>query len=386
MLNLGSFEFFVHLFVLTIPTDLTSFAWKFSMQRTIFSRVGMFFHLQLTLQQECNVSFNTIVFFRLYHINFNDKGRSKKARTDAAAQHDGKKITAYFTAASMLPKPIPSPLTDDEPLDDETHDCLQVDADDAHSEVDDYDSDEDDTVHAANAPTVDDANSEAGKTLPDINWTSPTQSDKVRFEKAGDALETKYFSSSKPSEIGCKYDARRAMATSMFFSKLSEGCSVGVAAKDTASTFYRKNNTVWRQQAIVKWAKYFIAESRLPLQQQGKHIKVVSLIADAQISKQATSFFKSLKDGERTAEKFRSWVNDSLLPGLGDGRKFKNGTAKPNVSITTARTWLHLLGWIYGSHKKDVYVDGMCICICIIVCVQRSKITTSTHRAVSNHY
>ena len=247
------------------------------------------------------------------------------------------------------------------PLDDETH--VLVDANDVNSEADDYDSDEnDDTVDAADAPTVDaptvdDAN-EAGQTR-DINWSSPTQSDKVRFEKAGDALETKYFSSSKPSEIGCKYDARRAMASSMFFSKLSDGCNIGVAAKEVASTVYRKNNTIWRQRAIVKWAKYFISEGRLPPQQQGKHIKIVSLIADPRISKKATTFFKSLKDGERTAEKFRTWVNDTLLPGLGDGRKFKNGTAKPNVSIRTAETWLKMLGWIYGSHKKDVFVDGI---------------------------
>ena len=115
---------------------------------------------------------------------------------------------------------------------------------------------------------------------------------------------------------------------------------------------------MWRERAIVRWAKFFVREGRLPPQLQGKHIKVVSLMAEPQIAKQATTFFKSLKDGERTAEKFRSWINDTLIPSLGDGRKFKLGTAKPNVSIKTARTWLHLLGWIYGSHKKDVYVDG----------------------------
>ena len=247
------------------------------------------------------------------------------------------------------------PLVDDEAHADADSDLRNIDL--LNIEADDSESDDGDTVDAASdAPCVDDANT------PDksgINWSSPTRSDKARFNKAADALETMYFDSSKPSELGCKYDVRRAMATSMFFSKLSnEGANVGIAAKEVGTAFYRKNNTIWRQRAIVKWAKAFLSEGRLPPQQQGKHIKVVSLIADPVISKQATTFFKSLKDGERTAEKFRSWVNDTLLPGLGDGRKFKNGTAKPNISITTARTWLHLLGWVYGSHKKDVYVDG----------------------------
>jgi len=249
------------------------------------------------------------------------------------------------------------PLADDETDVVDADDLLNIDLI-INIEADDSESDDGDTVDTASdaPPFVDAANA------PDqsgINWSSPTRSDKVRFDKAADALETMYFNSSKPSEEGCKYDVRRAMATSMFFSKLSiDGANVGIAAKEVGQTFYRKNNTVWRQRAIVKWAKGFLSEGRLPPQQQGKHIKVVSLMADPVISKQATTFFKSLKDGERTAEKFRSWVNDTLLPGLGDGRKFKNGTAKPNISITTARTWLHLLGWVYGSHKKDVYVDG----------------------------
>ncbi len=249
------------------------------------------------------------------------------------------------------------PLADDETDVVDADDLLNIDLI-INIEADDSESDDGDTVDTASdaPPFVDAANA------PDqsgINWSSPTRSDKVRFDKAADALETMYFNSSKPSEEGCKYDVRRAMATSMFFSKLSiDGANIGIAAKEVGQTFYRKNNTIWRQRAIVKWAKGFLSEGRLPPQQQGKNIKVVSLMADPVISKQATTFFKSLKDGERTADKFRSWVNDTLLPGLGDGRKFKNGTAKPNISITTARTWLHLLGWVYGSHKKDVYVDG----------------------------
>ena len=294
------------------------------------------------------------------NINLYDEGRQKKARSEAGAEHEGPNILAYFTADPGMVKSIPLVV-------DETH---LVDADNLLNidllniiEADDSESDDGDTVDAASdapwvadAPFVDDANT------PDksgINWSSPTRSDKARFNKAADALETMYFDSSKPSELGCKYDVRRAMATSMFFSKLSnEGANVGIAAKEVGTAFYRKNNTIWRQRAIVKWAKAFLSEGRLPPQQQGKHIKVVSLIADPLISKQATTFFKSLKDGERTADKFRSWVNDTLLPGLGDGRKFKNGTAKPNISNTTARTWLHCMGWVYGSHKKDVYVDG----------------------------
>ena len=312
-------------------------------------------------QEELNVCFNAdyCIFPFRSHINFYDKGRLKKARNDAAAEHDGPTISTYFTADPGMVKRLPL-------VDDEAHAVHAEDPDDLlniellNIEADDSDSDEGDAVDAAvDVPTVDAANAPGASGQTVINWSSPTQVDKVRFEKAADALEKMYFNSSKPSEMGCKYDVRRAMATSMFFSKLSnDGANVGVAAKEVAHTFYRKNNTIWRQRAIVKWAKGFITEGRLPPQQQGKHIKVVSLIADPLISKQATTFFKSLKDGERTAEKFRSWVNDTLLPGFGDGRKFKDGTAKPNVSITTCRAWLHVLGWIYGSHKKDVYVDG----------------------------
>ena len=282
-----------------------------------------------------------------YIFFFNDKERKKKARTDAAAQHYGKTITRYF---SNVPVVCMLPLDSD-----------LVDVDDVYSEADGHTSDESDTVDAAFSKRF---VSEFVEELPshirqtDINWRSPTNSDTKCFAKAALQLESQYFCASKPSEIGCKYDVRRAMATSLFFTKLSDGCKVGIAAKKVAAIFYSKDHTLWRERSIIRWAKCFVREGRLPPQIQGKHIKVMSLMVEPQIAKQATFFFKSLKDGERTAEKFRSWINDTLIPSLGDGRKFKNGTAKPNVCIKTAQAWLHLLGWIYGSHKKDVYVDG----------------------------
>ena len=60
-------------------------------------------------QEELNVCFNAdyCIFPFRSHINFYDKGRQKKARNDAAAEHAGPIISTFFTADPGMVKRLP---------------------------------------------------------------------------------------------------------------------------------------------------------------------------------------------------------------------------------------------------------------------------------------
>ena len=62
---------------------------------------------------------------------------------------------------------------------------------------------------------------------------------------------------------------------------------------------------------------------------------------------------RGLKSGERTAQAFMNWVNDTLIPSLSSGQ-----TAMRTISPSTAVCWLHALIWEFGRDQKDLYFDG----------------------------
>ena len=58
------------------------------------------------------------------------------------------------------------------------------------------------------------------------------------------------------------------------------------------------------------------------------------------------------KPNMRVAD-FRTWINSELLPNAHLPPQFAG-----NISLETARTWLHKLGFSHSDKKKGIYIDG----------------------------
>jgi len=102
---------------------------------------------------------------------------------------------------------------------------------------------------------------------------------------------------------------------------------------------------------ILNWTNVFLATGRLPVSNQGKHQKSVSLLSDEDVSIRIRDWLIETSKVHRTPEKLAKWVNHSLLLEM-------TGTCMSNVSVCSVRRWMNTLGYKYGIWKKGVFIDG----------------------------
>lgn len=112
------------------------------------------------------------------------------------------------------------------------------------------------------------------------------------------------------------------------------------------------------ERTIREWKYSFIENGgSFPESQQGKYIREGILWQNEELNEAASDYVRAnaVVKGKPnlTAISFCHWVNESLLP---------NSILEPgyprHVSVQTARTWLHELGFQVLDKKKGVYIDG----------------------------
>ena len=77
----------------------------------------------------------------------------------------------------------------------------------------------------------------------------------------------------------------------------------------------------------------------------------MSIIQDETVCASLRQLIRGLKINDRTPENFHKALNEGLLREVSQ--------LSPNeVSLDTARRWMHFLGFSAERHKKGYYVDG----------------------------
>lgn len=109
---------------------------------------------------------------------------------------------------------------------------------------------------------------------------------------------------------------------------------------------------------VREWKSTFVEnEGSFPTTLQGKYQRSGVLWSDEKLNKKATEYIRQNASvpgrPNLTASLFCKWVNSILLPGE---------TLAPcfpcNISVETARKWMHELGFSVIDKKKGTYVDG----------------------------
>ena len=123
-------------------------------------------------------------------------------------------------------------------------------------------------------------------------------------------------------------------------------------AAELAGIMIGKSDKVVRE-----WRSYFTQNGEIPQSQQGGYQRSGVLWTNEDLNKKATEYIRGNADlkgqPNLTVGKFCQWVNDDLLP---------NETLPPgfprNVSVETARKWMHELWFEVVVKKKGTFVDG----------------------------
>ena len=129
------------------------------------------------------------------------------------------------------------------------------------------------------------------------------------------------------------------------------GFSASNAAEYAAIMLGKSDRTV-RQ-----WKADFIETGDIPDSQQGRHQRNGVLWSSEELNKKALKYVRENSNVKGmpnlTVSSFCFWLNNELLP---------NSCLEPgfprNVSIETARKWLHQLGFEVLSSSKGLYFDG----------------------------
>ena len=112
------------------------------------------------------------------------------------------------------------------------------------------------------------------------------------------------------------------------------------------------------ERTVREWKhSFFHNDGTFPDSQQGKYQRQGVLLQNEQLNEIASLFVRdnAVVKGKPNlnAISFCRWVNESLLP---------NSSLDPGypreISVQTARLWLHELGFEVLDKKKGVYIDG----------------------------
>jgi hypothetical protein len=146
----------------------------------------------------------------------------------------------------------------------------------------------------------------------------------------------------KRTSAESKSDFMRKVAIQRLLERLLEGEPCQAAAQNIAVVLFgAKGEDSYRSRVIVSWTKYFVLNGTLPEMKQGRSQKTDSLLNDEDVQDELVEYLRDLKPEERTVPRFQQHINETH--GL--------------VSLRTARRWLHILGFSYGSHI-GIYFDG----------------------------
>jgi len=122
--------------------------------------------------------------------------------------------------------------------------------------------------------------------------------------------------------------------------------------KIDASNFLAQslNKGPWHARLIRSWAIQWLNNGMIISSKCGCHAKIRSLLLNEDLKLQVNEYLRIHKFKLNVAD-FVKFVEDEVIPALGIEEK-------TSISYSTARKWLHILGWEYKDHSKNIYFDG----------------------------
>jgi hypothetical protein len=176
------------------------------------------------------------------------------------------------------------------------------------------------------------------------------EEERARVEKALEKI-AEVTSAVGISTDGNVWDALRLRAVERYLELVLEGTAQVEASKQVAHFFFKGG--AYKATCVRDWARAFLESGELPGYKQGQHQKTKSVIDDEDVQDTAQKWLRSQKDGTVEPAMFASYLKETLLPSLAG-----KPAVRASVSESTAKRWLHKLGWHPDEHRQGVYYDG----------------------------
>jgi hypothetical protein len=152
-----------------------------------------------------------------------------------------------------------------------------------------------------------------------------------------------------------KFDTIRHLCVLRFLQKTQEDprSRMSSSKQIAESIFGPEKGTDYKARCIRIWSEEFVKTLTLAPYKQGKHQKSESLIDDPDIRGALISILRSKRAELIEARSFSRWIKEELH--LNESLGLLQQIV---VSESTARRWLHILGFRLTERKNGVYIDG----------------------------
>jgi len=164
--------------------------------------------------------------------------------------------------------------------------------------------------------------------------------DKLDEECAGKSLAA--------NEGVMAYDNSRLLTLRVYFSRIFKGEQKIPVSVDLAETMWRKGDHHARR--IREWGNEYLETGELSHHRQGAHTKIKPLKDDEDFSGVCKAWLRLAKPEHRSPLALKEFAEREVLPGMANSRK--------TISESTCREYMKEWGYSFGTHSKDVYMDG----------------------------
>lgn len=148
-----------------------------------------------------------------------------------------------------------------------------------------------------------------------------------------------------------KWDFARKLAVRNYLQSLVEKNPKIESSERIASLLFPDRNVSHSGRLIRQWTNHYIENLELPVQTQGKFVKVKSLIHDEDVQRTLREFIRLEREVALTSTKLASWVNENLHLKIGFQSQLQ-------ISSRTGQRWLNILGLRFGKFMTGLYTDG----------------------------
>lgn len=149
-----------------------------------------------------------------------------------------------------------------------------------------------------------------------------------------------------------KCDFLRLICVHRYLKARQSGKPAVKSSEDVAICLYPEMNKERRGRNIRIWADFFLENHRLPDINQGRHVKIQSIISDETTQNICRQWLRSQKSNTISGKSFSEWVNSHVHRELGL-------PAPVEITERTATRWLHVIGYsLDDATKKGMYLDG----------------------------
>ena len=149
-----------------------------------------------------------------------------------------------------------------------------------------------------------------------------------------------------------KTDFLRLLSVHRYLKSLLDGEPRVSSSQEVAASFYPSRKREWTARQIRIWTEIFLITHSLPEKNQGRHVKIKSIISDENTQAFCRQWLRSQKPHAISGKSFAEWTRRHLHHEIGL-------PAAVEINERTATRWLHVLNYNLGdSSRKGTYFDG----------------------------